>query len=283
MDRELNRDEFERFRALIYRLAGIHYPLEKLELLTNRVRKRLRATAIASYEAYLDHLQHAPDGPELQAFLDCVTTNETYFFRCQRHWEWFRQRAAAHRADGARACQRLRLWSAAASTGAEAFTALIVLHQVLGDGFAGTPVEVLGTDLSKRVLDEAARGVFRPYALAQTPADVLARYFERTGTGDYLFDRALARNARFRRHNLMAALPPSEGTFDVVFLRNVMIYFDSPSRERVLQHVFAAVRPGGHLVVGESESLLNVAHGFRYVQPSIFCRPDPVAAARARR
>ena len=92
MDRELNRDEFQRFHDLIYRIAGIHYPVEKLELLTNRIRKRLRASGTATYEAYLTRLQQREQGAELQAFLDSVTTNETCFFRCQRHWDWFRQR-----------------------------------------------------------------------------------------------------------------------------------------------------------------------------------------------
>jgi chemotaxis protein methyltransferase CheR len=272
MDRDLNHDEFRRFHDLIYRIAGIHYPTEKLELLSNRIKKRLRLCRCDSYDTYLGRLQQSSQGGELQAFLDSITTNETYFFRCQRHWDFFRQAIEQRAADPARRREPLHIWSAAASTGAEAFTILIVLHQVLGQGFAGTPVEVFGSDLSAQVLEEARRGVFRPYALSHTPPDLAKRYFTQQTKDELLFDRALAKHATFQRHNLMEA-PPAGRRFEFVFLRNVMIYFDGPSRERVLGHVLQATQPGGHLIVGESESLLNVKHGFQYVKPSIFLRP----------
>lgn len=276
MDRDLSPEEFQRYHDLIYQIAGIHYPAEKLELLSNRIKKRLRATRSPSYEAYLARIKQAND-PEQQAFLDSITTNETYFFRCQRHWDHFRTSIEQRAADPQKKREPLRIWSAAASTGAEAFTILIVLQQVLGPGFGGVQVELLGTDLSNQVLEEARRGTFRAYALAQTPPDVVKKYFTRNDKDDYVFDRALTRMVQFQRHNLMEPLP-GKRQFDFVFLRNVMIYFDGPSREKVLRHVYAVVPPGGQLIVGESESLLNVKHGFQYVKPSIFVRPTTALA-----
>ena len=155
---------------------------------------------------------------------------------------------------------------------------LIVLHQVFGDGFGGVPVEVLGTDLSTQILDEAKKATFRPYALAQTPPDVVARYFTKDDNKDeFKFDRQLLRNVRFEQHNLMDRLA-QPGLFDAVFIRNVMIYFDQQSREKVLDHAFHVMRPGGLLIVGESESLLSVKHDFDYVKPSIFVKPTKAAA-----
>jgi chemotaxis protein methyltransferase CheR len=271
MERDLTPEEFQRFRDLIYQVAGINYPKEKLELLSNRIRKRVRAVGAPIYDAYLQRLQRADDA-ERQPFLDAITTNETYFFRCQRHWDFFRQWLVQRQTDPTRRGQPLRIWSAAASNGSEAYTILIVLQQALGPGFGGLTVELLGTDLSSHVLDEARAGIYRPYALAQTPPEVVAKFFTRGERDQLEFDRGLRRHVRFQRHNLIEPLSVPQ-PFEFVFLRNVMIYFDTPSRERVLQNVFTVMRPGGHLIVGESESLLNTKHGFTYLKPSVFQKP----------
>lgn len=269
MDRDLTAAEFERFHDLIYALTGIHYPIAKLSLLSNRIRRRLRAGQLASFDAYLRLLQQPGASAEKQAFIDAVTTNETYFFRCQRHWEFFRSWAQ----ERARTLPRgatLRIWSAAASTGAEAGTALIVLHQVFGADFGGRRIELLGTDLNASVLEEARAGVFRAYALSQTPPEVVRRYFERRGD-EFVFDPSLRKLVTFEQHNL---LQPLRGRpFDFVLLRNVMIYFDQASKAKVLANAQAAMQPGAYLLVGESESLMNLEHGFTYLQPSVFQKP----------
>lgn len=275
VDRDLTRDEYQRYHDLIYRIAGIHYPVEKLELLGNRIRKRLRQNRADDYLSYLARIQQPSEATELQAFLDSITTNETYFFRCQRHWDFFRSWLEARTASPRRR-EPLRIWSAAASNGAEACTILIVAQQVLGPNFGGTPVEVLGTDLSGHVLDEAKRATYRPYALAQTQPELVKRFFVRNEDETFTFDRGLLRHVTFQRHNLMEPLPGRQ-PFEFVFLRNVMIYFDTQSRERVLGHALGAMLPGGHLIVGESESLLNVRHGFTYLKPSIFQKPTAAA------
>ncbi len=273
MERDLSREELPRFHDLIYKSAGIHYPVEKLALLSNRIRRRLRATKAATYDAYLSQLQNSSH-PEHQAFLDSITTNETYFFRCQRHWDFFREWAQRRAADPATRREGFRIWSAAASSGAEAFTICIVLHQILGPNFGGVPVEVLGTDLSTQILDEARAGLYHPYAVAQTAPDVVKKYFAKTATDELRIDPQIAKAVRFQRHNLMEPLAGNQ-LFDFVFLRNVMIYFDIPSQERVMKNAFQVTRPGGYLIVGESESLMNVNQPFRYCKPSIFQKPVP--------
>ena len=278
MERDLTKAEFQRFHDLIYEIAGIHYPSEKLELLSNRIRKRIRAIGENSYDAYLMRIGLTTGKQELQSFLDSITTNETYFFRCQRHWDYFKQWLIERQKDSDLQTRGLRIWSAAASNGAEACTMMIVLHQVFGDGFGGMPVEVLGTDLSTEILAEAMQAVFRPYALAQTPPAVVEQYFTKsTDKDEYTFDRGLLGHIKFRQHNLMDRLS-HPGLFDAVFIRNVMIYFDQQSRERVLEHAFHVLRPGGLLMVGESESLLSVKHEFEYVKPSIFVKPTGAPA-----
>jgi len=272
MDRDLTKDEFRRYHDFIYEIAGIHYPNEKLELLSNRIRKRIREINETTYDSYLRRIRGATAGNELQSFLDSITTNETYFFRCQRHWDYFKAWLTEKKEQDPDLKERgLRIWSAAASNGAEACTMLIVLHQVFGDNFGGMNVEVLGTDLSSEILAEAQKAVFRPYALAQTNPAIVKQYFREISKDEFEFDRTLLGHAKFRPHNLMDRLTGPD-IFDAVFIRNVMIYFDQTSRERVLDHAYQVLRPGGLLLVGESESLLSVKHEFDYLKPSIFTR-----------
>lgn len=279
MDRDLTKDEFQRFHDLIYKIAGIHYPNEKLELLSNRIRKRIRAIDESSYSSYLRRISSSANAQELQAFLDSITTNETYFFRCQRHWDYFKQWLEEKKKDPNLKRQGLRIWSAAASNGSEACTMLIVLHQVFGDNFGGMRVEILGTDLSTEILAEAKQATFRPYALAQTQSNIVSTYFKQISNDEFQFDRKLLGHVKFLQHNLMNRLT-TPGVFDAVFIRNVMIYFDQTSREKVLDHCHQVMRPGGALIVGESESLLSVKHEFDYVKPSIFTKTAKQKAPR---
>ena len=279
MDRDLTKDEFQRFHDLIYSIAGIHYPNEKLQLLSNRIRRRIREVGDESYDAYLRRIR-TPTAPERQRFLDSITTNETYFFRCPRHWDYFHSWLEEKKGDPETARRGLRIWSAAASNGAEACSMLIVLHQVFGNDFGGVPIEVIGSDLSPEILARARAARFRPYALSQTPEHIVARYFTKGPDDDeYVFDQSLLRHVRFQQHNLMDPLLTAS-PFDAVFVRNVMIYFDQQSREKVLDNTFRVMRPGGLLVVGESESLLSVRHEFEYVEPSIFVKPLRTGAIR---
>ena len=269
-DDELREADFAVCQKLIYKHTGIHYPYEKRKLLQNRLRKRMRVLRLASFADYLAHLRGAGARDELQQFLNVITTNETYFFRCQRHWDFFRSWIVERRPllVGPR---RLRIWSAAASTGAEAYTMAIVLQQELGAA-ALAKVEIVATDVNDAVLREAREGRFRGYAISQTEPEVVARWFRRTGDDHYQIDPRLQRMVQFRVHNLQQ--PMRGGPFDLVFLRNVMIYFDAKSKEHVLRHVHDVLVPDGYLLVGESESLLSLQHGFDYVRPSLFRRAD---------
>ena len=280
MERDLTKDEFRRYHDYLYAKTGIHYPDEKTELPSNRIRKRRGAAGSPGYAAYRTRIQQRGETVEQQAFFDSITTNETYFFRCQRHWDFFKAWAQQRHADPQTRKLPVRVWSAASSTGAEAFTALIVLHQVYGPGFGGTQVEVLGTDLSQAVLAEAQKGVFSAYALSQTPPDVVKKHFAKVDKEDWLFDRELAKHATFSRHNLMDPLL-GKGPFDFVFVRNVLIYFDAKSRERVLANCAQVMQPGAPILVGESESLMGTTHPFQYLKPSIFVKPAGAATAPA--
>lgn len=273
MDRDLSPAEFERFRDLAYELAGISYPREKLALLSNRIKTRLRASHTATYDAYLTLLKSSAGTRELQGFLDAVTTNETYFYRCPRHWQLFREWAQRRLADGKARREGLRIWSAASSNGAEAYTIAIVLRELLGANFGGVPVQILGTDLSQHILEEARAGQFTAHAVAQVPQVELARYFAKTGDEQFSVLPELQRVVKFAPHNLMQVLrghPP----FDCIFLRNVMIYFDAETKRQVIGRLVEQLAPGGHFIVGHSESLNGLTDRLKPVKPTIYRLPS---------
>lgn len=273
--RDMTDREFKDFQTYIYSATGIHYPPEKVTLLSNRIRKRLRDRNLPDYGAYLAILKGKRDRQEQQEFINVVTTNETYFFRCQRHWDFLKEWFIAKKKSGAKG--DIRLWSAAASNGSEAYSMLITAAEALGPNMGGFRVSVHGTDLNDSVLAEARAATYGRYAVAQMDAKLLDRYFETDGK-NYKFTPKLAKLAKFEPHNLQTSL--RSRPFDIVMVRNVMIYFDQPSKENVLKHVFNSTVPGGYVMVGESESLVNLQHDFKLVKPTIFHRPpagNPVA------
>jgi chemotaxis protein methyltransferase CheR len=270
--RDLSPAEFAAFRDLVQRLTGIHHPGDKLPLLSERVRRRLRATGEPDYASYLERVQQDGAGGEMQQLVDAVVTNETCFLRCARHWELVSAWAAAQAQRPEVQRRGLRIWSAATSTGAEAFSVLIALEQALGEGFGGLRVEVLGTDVSAAALAQARAGRYGERALRELPPAVRQRWFTPAGDGEFQFAERLLPFARFELHNLMA---PLQGrAFDLVLLRNVLIYFDRAAKARALLHASAALPPGGRLLIGECESLLDVDHGLVRVERSLYAKPD---------
>jgi chemotaxis protein methyltransferase CheR len=290
---QLDDHTFGRFADLIRRATGIEYSQAKRNLLLNRLRRRLTALGLDSPSAYLQVLESGGSPHELREFLDAITTNETWFFRCARHFDVFR-RAMRERDREVPEGQRIRIWSAASSTGAEAYSAAITLHEEFGGARVRARFEIHGTDLNQKVLMQAREGEYPELLLREVDEATRERWFERRpapadSAQDALFRvrEELKTNVTFARHNLLEAW--TERPFDFVFLRNVMIYFDRPTKEAVLARMFDAVAPGGTLVLGESESLVHVEHGFVSGETSVLHRPAahsgerPVASTRGTR
>ncbi|MFM7315511.1 MAG: CheR family methyltransferase [bacterium] len=254
----MNEQEFERFRTLIYQLAGIRVAPTKQILISNRLRRRLKETGISNFENYYRHLTSPAGKAEVAFFLDAITTNETYFFRDLSQFEWlggpFLKEMTQAVAKGTHT-RRLRVWSAASSSGEELYTISIVLREH-SDQIGGWRLELLGTDLSQQVLDPARNGIYEERALRLVTAARRSAYFQQdAGTaGKWKVKADIRALSRWKRHNLMNPLVGEE-PFDVVFLKNVLIYFDNDSKEKVLRNVVASIRPGGFLVVGPTDSV----------------------------
>ena len=259
--------EFALFQRFIFDAAGITLPPSKKALVSGRLASRLRLHQIQRYGEYYRLLHDGSHPEELQVAINLLTTNETYFFREPKHFDFLRQQALAARGSN----QMFRVWSAASSSGEEAYSIAMVLADCLGEERAW---EVLGTDISTRVLQGAQRAHYPMERARHVPADYLRRFCLK-GQQEYqdtlLIGRSLRQRVSFRQLNLNVPLPQI-GQFDVIFLRNVMIYFSNDTKRQVVARVVAALKPGGHFLVGHSESLNDLSAAVQPLAPSIYRR-----------
>ncbi|HSW47306.1 MAG TPA: protein-glutamate O-methyltransferase CheR [Phycisphaerae bacterium] len=265
---ELTDSEFERVSELVKALCGINLHQGKKELLKARLSKRVRMLGMSGFDEYIRRVEADSDGDELVVMLDAISTNLTNFFREPAHFEYLSERVIPEVAT-----RRLRVWSAGCSSGEEPYTIAIVLQEHLPEPL-GWDVKILATDLSTRVLAQARRGAYPAERLKDFSGLLLSRYFTCVQTRPervYQLNDAVRRMVTFARLNLMDAWP-MRGPFDVVFCRNVMIYFDKPTQSRLVNRFWELLAPGGILFVGHSESLAGVKHRFEYVQPTVYRR-----------
>ncbi|MBA4110965.1 MAG: SAM-dependent methyltransferase [Leptothrix sp. (in: Bacteria)] len=258
--------EFNRFQRFIYEAAGITMASSKKALVSGRLAKRLQARQLKSYTDYFNLLSSGQAKDEVQTAIDLLTTNETYFFREPKHFELLKSLAQAHKPG-----QSFRVWSAASSTGEEAYSMAMVLADTLGSN----PWEILGSDISTRVLQRARAGHFPMERARNIPQPYLKRYClkgfdEQEGT--MLVEKSLRQRIRFIQANLNEPLPQL-GQFDVIFLRNVMIYFNGDTKRQVVARVISMLKPGGYFCIGHSESLNDISDALLTVAPSIYRKP----------
>lgn len=266
--RAITDQEFAQFQRFIFDAAGITLSSAKKALVTGRLARRLEQCQVDSYGAYLRLLVSGTVPEEVQIAVDQLTTNETYFFREMKHFDFLREQALAAKSRS----QPFRVWSAASSSGEEAYS----IAMVLADCIETTPWEVVGSDISTKVLEGAARALYSNERGRHIPPAYLRRFcLKGTGTyaGQLLIDRALRNRVRFMQVNLNTALPEM-GQFDVVFLRNVLIYFNDDTKRQVVTRVISGVKPGGHLFIGHSESLNGINDSVDVLFPSIYRKPQ---------
>jgi chemotaxis protein methyltransferase CheR len=261
---DVTASQLGRYAKLIYDKVGIVVSPQKVTLLSNRVRRRLRATGIESYEEYYKLLRDCPaDDPEWEHFLQEITTHETYLFREQKHWDWLREEFTRELIASHKAGQReatVRVWSAACSTGDEAVT----IACCLADGLpkTGWKVEILGTDIGAATVAQAQRLAFGERAVRLVPGHYLKLFFEKAASGNAWTPRAPIRDMlRFETHNLLD--PIREPAFDLIVLKNVLIYFDAASKRRVLNNVRHALSPRGFLITGAAEGVGDLLDGMQ--------------------
>lgn len=264
----MEQEIFEILRKLIYEKSGITLGDNKVALVSARVGKRLRALKLETYKEYLDVLQKDESGDELVNLLDAISTNVTSFFREADHFEFVGKVFSEWIESGQ---QRFRFWSAACSSGEEPYSLAMKLFET--SDLTKLDVKILGTDISTKVLAHCLQGVYDEARLETVSRQLLSKYFVKQGdTGLWKVRPELQAMTVFRRLNLSTPPFPMKGPLDLVFCRNVMIYFDKEVRSRLISEIHRLLKPGGFLLVGHSESLTGVDAGFKPVRPSVYVK-----------
>ncbi len=271
---ELTDAHFEKISELVKRQCGINLHQGKKQLVKARLNKRLRTLNLHSFGQYLEMLERDRTGNELVTMLDSISTNLTSFFRESAHFDFLRQEALPEvlNKTGRRS---LRLWSAGCSSGEEPYTLAITLCEALPN--AGSwDIKILASDLSTVVLQRAAQGIYPAERLKTVDGSLVRRYFDPVRRHDidgpaYQVKPSIRKLVTFARLNLMEKWP-MKGPFDIIFCRNVMIYFEKPIQEALVNRYYELLALGGYLFLGHSESLTGTKHPFKYVRPTVYRR-----------
>ena len=272
---ELSPVEFAKFRDYIYATAGICLGDHKRTLVSNRIRRRLKATNRTDFGDYYKFLVSPAGRDELPSFLDEITTNETYFFRDRYQYDWLKTKFLAEVVEEAKAGKRMKsldFWSAASSTGEEPYS----IAMSVAEGLALQKewrVRILGTDLSNAVLAEGGQAIYDDRSLQLVTETERRRYFDpnKDAAGPWAVKSDIKKMVTLQSHNLLSK--PKGGPYDCIFIKNVLIYFDDSSRVVVVEHLLSALKPGGYLVVGPSEGIFKMLGSMERVQPWLYRKP----------
>lgn len=278
--RPLTTKEFEQFRELAYKTFGLDLKEGKEQLVSSRLVKLINGANFRSFKDYYDHVVADKTGESLLAMVDALTTNHTSFLREPAHLDFLRDELMPELARR----DRIRIWCAASSSGEEPYTLGFSVLESLPAG-SRIPVEIMASDISTRVLDVAKRAVYAAERLQGVPASLQSKYFlrgEGGSKGFYKVKPELRRLVEFRRINLVEPYPEME-PYPVIFCRNVMIYFDKPTQERVVNRLAHYLEPGGYLFIGHSESLMGTNQPLEYVAPAVYRKPGGAGLAAGRR
>lgn len=287
MERQrLTEDQFKQFSDFIYTASGIRINANKVLLLSNRIRRRLKSSDLGTFDDYYRFLKSPAGADEVEYFLDVVTTNETFFFRTEKHFLWLRNEFIPRWVSNLRSdsgSRPLRIWSAACSTGAEPYSIAICLAENryrLRDG----NVSILATDISQEVLQIAREAKFKSRTMEAVTERQKRRYFHFLPEQELWQVRPDIREMiEFKQQNLVES--PPAGKFDCIFICNVLIYFDQESKRRVIANVLKSLDVGGYLVVGPSEGISGMLDSLHKISPLVYQKvlPNPPRDTRGKR
>jgi chemotaxis protein methyltransferase CheR len=273
IDAELTPRQYDAICSLLYNTCGIKLSAGKEGLVKARLMKRLRLLSLPDFDAYLEYVRKEPSSGELTTMIDALTTNKTSFFRENEHFRFVKERLIP---EFRRTQRSVRIWSAGCSTGEEPYSMAMLLRQEWPEVLR-CDVKILATDISHRVLQKAQEGVYGEEVVADLDRGLLSRHFDPVKDGAnkvYRVKNELRSLIRFARLNLMDPWP-MRGHFDLIFCRNVMIYFDKETQKKLVRRYWEYLVPDGHLFVGHSESLTACSTDFKYVQPALYQKFNP--------
>lgn len=272
VESSISDDDFSRLRTIIHNHTGITIANNRRSMLFSRLQRRLRATGEATFSGYIEKV--CQDSVEMQELTNRVTTNKTLFLRTPRIWAYMRSKAIPMFLEK-NFNRSMKVWSAAASTGEEAYTIGMVLEEVR-KSYPRFSYSILGTDISSRVLEVADSARYSDQSIhrfKQQEPDLFRNHLTETEKSFYSVSSDIRRNIQFKLHNLIEPLSNHE-KYDLILLRNVLIYFSNKDQEIILRNIHQKIHPDGILIIGESESLNSLNCDFESIEPLIY-RPKP--------
>ncbi|MCB2183630.1 MAG: chemotaxis protein CheR [Desulfobulbaceae bacterium] len=267
-------DEFARLRGLVYDRFGINLTKEKRSLLVGRLQKLLKATGFTSFKSYYDYLSTDKTGKALDELINRVSTNYSYFYREEAHFDFFKKNAlpAIIKKQTRLNSKDIRIWTAGCSTGEEPYMLVMLMMEYLGINYNGWNGGVLATDISNTVLEVAGKGIYPEDRTSKVPAGLKKKYFIcRDNSQNEVVDR-VKKEVTLRRFNLMNKEFPFKRPFHMIFCRNVMIYFDKPTRDALILRFHRYLEPGGYFFIGHSETIGRDQDLFKYIMPACYQR-----------
>lgn len=266
--RDMTDSEFARIVKYTAMRYGINLHNKKV-MVTGRLDNYLESNGFKSYHEYMDKVESDFTGQEAQNLINILTTNHTYFMRESEHFKFLKDVILPELKTKEAASRDLRIWSAAASSGEEPYTIAMVIKDFLGLDYLNWDTSILATDISKKVLDTAVQGIYSRDQILQLPSRWQKSNFVRLNEEQYQVRKEIRDRVIFRQFNLMNPLP-FKRRLHVVFLRNVMIYFDEETKRRLIGKIYDFMEPGGYLIIGSTESIDKSATKFSFIRPSVF-------------
>ncbi len=268
----ITEKEFQLLREMIHRRFGITLSDQKRSLLVGRLQKLLRSSGFGTFGEYYDFLVQDKTEAALSDLVDRISTNHTHFNREKAHFDYFSETALPNVIARLKQENRrdLRIWCAGCSSGEEPYMLLMLMMEYLGSEYSSWNAGILATDISDRVLTAAKAAVYPEERVALVPEHLRRKYFQPQGPGQWVVREQVRKEATFRRLNLMNETFPFKKPFQIIFCRNVMIYFDQPTREALVRKFHHHTEPGGYLFIGHSETLGREQSLYRYLMPATY-------------
>lgn len=268
---KISEQEFQQFSRYIQSNYGIYFKPEKKTLIEGRLGPMLTTLGLSTLTDYMKYVTADKTGEAASVMLNRITTNHTFFMREPAHFTYFRDMVLPYLKETV-SSRDLRIWSAACSSGEEPYSLAMIIDEFFGANKGGWDTKILATDISQKVLEQARAGVYDADKMEGLPDSWVQKYFSKTPSGQYAISDRIKNEVIFNSINLMDSHFPFKKRMQVIFCRNVMIYFDGPTKEQLIERLYDVTEPGGFLFIGHSESLNRERTRYKYVMPAVYRR-----------
>ncbi len=268
----INDRDFDDLRKLVYDQFGITLSARKKTLVVGRLAKVLRQRGFDTFKAYYSWVVNDPTGEGLEELANRISTNHTFFWRENTHFQYFLDQALPEIEASKSGCQdkKIRIWCAGCSSGEEPYTLIMLMKEYFGNKYSQYDPTLLATDISQTALKKAMTGIYEADRVAELPPKMKHAYFDRNRSGLFAVMPTVKQHIIFRRHNLVTSRFRFRNQFDAIFCRNVMIYFDRETRRVLIDKFYQNTMPGGYLFIGHSETVDRKTTDYQYVLPALY-------------